>query len=210
MPWALSAWLMHDAVGLERLVDVVRKGGVFHVGEVFQPEGALGLGDAARGEGGAARLLVHDVVGVQILALLLLLVDGGIDHLLEAAHEIVRLAVEVSALVALAGDDERRPRLVDEDGVHLVHDREGVPALHHLLLVERHVVAQVVEAHLVVRAVGDVAVVSGAALVVVEAVDDQAHGQAHEAVHLAHPLAVAAGQIVVDGNDVHALAGQRV
>ena len=28
--------------------------------------------------------------------------------------------------------------------------------------------------------------------------------------YLAHPLAVAAGQVVVDGDDVHALAGQRV
>ena len=42
------------------------------------------------------------------------------------------------------------------------------------------------------------------------AVDDQAHGQAHEAVDLAHPLAVALGQVVVDGDDVDALAGQGV
>ena len=40
--------------------------------------------------------------------------------------------------------------------------------------------------------------------------DDQAHRQAQEAVYLAHPLAVAAGQIVVDGDDMHALAGQGV
>ena len=39
---------------------------------------------------------------------------------------------------------------------------------------------------------------------------DQADAQAQEAVHLAHPLAVAAGQVVVDGDDVHALARQSV
>ena len=73
-----------------------------------------------------------------------------------------------------------------------------------------HVVAQVVEAELVVGAVGDVGGVGRAALVVVEAVDDDADGQAEEAVDLAHPLGVAAGEVVVDGDDVDALAGERV
>ena len=73
-----------------------------------------------------------------------------------------------------------------------------------------HVVAQVVKAHLVVGAVGDVAGVGGAALGVVQVVHDQAHGEAHKFVDFAHPLAVAAGQVVVDGHDVHAFAGQGV
>ena len=34
--------------------------------------------------------------------------------------------------------------------------------------------------------------------------------QPEEAVHATHPLAVAFGQVVVDGDDVHAVAGQRV
>ena len=56
-------------------------------------------------------------------------------------------------------DDERRPRFVDQDAVDLVDDREVVAALHVVREVELHVVAQVVEAELVVRAVGDVAAV---------------------------------------------------
>ncbi len=166
--------------------------------------------NAAGGESSGTGLLVDHVVGVQILALLLLLVHAGVDDLLEAGHEIVRLAVEVGALVALAGDDERGSRLVDEDGVHLVHDGEGMAALHHVGFVERHVVAQIVEAHLVVGAIGDVGGVGLAALVIVEAVDDQADREAEEAVHLAHPLAVAAGQVVVDRDNMYPLAGQGV
>ena len=91
-----------------------------------------------------------------------------------------------------------------------------------------HVVAQVVEAELVVGAVGDVGGVgllavtgrrlrqalvfgdsqSGSkrkALVVLDAADGQAEG----VVDLAHPLGVALGQVVVDGNDVDARAGER-
>ena len=64
-----------------------------------------------------------------------------------------------------AGDDERRAGLVDEDRVHLVHNREVVAVLHHLVGLHGHaVVAQVVEAELAVGAVGDVAEVLLAAL----------------------------------------------
>ena len=37
---------------------------------------------------------------------------------------------------------------------------------------------------------------------------DQADAQAEEAVDLAHPLTVAAGEVIVDGDDVHALTGE--
>ena len=46
--------------------------------------------------------------------------------------------------------------------------------------------------------------------VVVEAVDDDADGEAEEVVDLAHPVGVALGEVVVDGDDVDALAGERV
>ena len=185
---------LHDGVGLERREDMVVELGVVQVGDVFDVEGTLGLGDALLGKGDG----------------LLLLGDGVVLLVFEAADELVGLLVQVGGLVPLTGDDQRRARLVDEDGVHLVHDGVDVAALHHVALVDDHVVAQVVKAHLVVGAVGDVAGVGGAALGVVQVVHDQAHGEAHELVDLAHPLAVAAGQVVVDGHDVHAFAGQGV
>ena len=201
---------LHDAVGADGLIDVVHEGGVFDVGEVFQPEGRLRLGDAAGGERRGARLLVDDIVGVKILVLLFLVVDGGVGLAFEAGGKVLRLAVEVGALIALTGDDERRARLVDEDGVHLVNDGERVAALHHLGFVDGHVVTQIVKAHLVVRAVGNVGGIRLLALGARHIVHDQADAQPEEAVDLAHPLAVAAGEVVVDGDDVHALTGERV
>jgi hypothetical protein len=59
--------------------------------------------------------------------------------------------------LGLAADDERRAGLVDEDRVDLVDDGVVERALHVLERRELHVVAQVVEAELVVLAVGDVA-----------------------------------------------------
>ena len=201
---------LHDAVGAQSLVYVVGQGGVFDVGIVLKAEGALRLRDAARRQGGGTGLFVDDVVGVDILVLFLLGVGAGVDLFAQAGDEVVGLTVQVGALVALSGNDKGRSRLVDEDGVDLVDDGKDVAALDAGFLVYRHIVAQIVKAHLVVGAVGDVGGVGLFALLVREPVDDKPDLEAHEAVHLAHPFAVAPGKIVVDGHDVDALAGERV
>ena len=137
-------------------------------------------------------------------------------------RQLGELDVEVGRLLGGAGDDQRRARLVDEDVVDLVDDREVVhadrlavlvdaPAVLDLLLQRRrHVVAQVVEAELGVRAVRDVRRVGGALLLVGLHVLQHADREAEAAVDRRHPLGVAAGQVVVDRHDVDALAGQRV
>ncbi len=91
-----------------------------------------------------------------------------------------------------------------------VDDGVEMAALDHVLQPVLHVVAQIVETVFVVGAVGDVARVGFLALGIVEAVDDDAGGHAEEAVDLAHPFGVATGEVVVDGDDVDALAGQRI
>ena len=72
------------------------------------------------------------------------------------------------------------------------------------LQVELHVVAQIVEAEFVVGAVGYVGGVGVAALLVVQIVHDYADASGRGRVELAHPLGVAFGQIIVDGDDVNA------
>ena len=70
----------------------------------------------------------------------------------------------------------------------------------------RHVVAEVVEAELVVRAVGDVGARTPTAwLAVVDLGDDDADLEPEEPVDLAHPLGVALGEVVVHRDEVHAL-----
>ncbi len=153
--------------------------------------------------------IVNAVFGV-VFVHVLLGVDLGKALELQGFGKTVGALIEVGGLVALTGNNERCTRFVDQNGVHLVHDRKGVAALHLVLLVNDHVVAQVVKAQLVVGAVGNIRVVGGLSAVVVEIVYDQTDLQTHILVELAHPFGVAARQIVVDGDDVHALAGQRV
>ena len=139
----------------------------------------------------------------------LLLVDVVI-----LAHQLrdegVDADIEAGAILRRTGNDQRRARLVDQDRIDFVDDGEVVAALDHLRHVVFHVVAQIVEAEFVVGAVGDVGGIGLPPLVVVESMHDDADAHAEEAVDLSHPLGVAAGEIIVDGDDVHAFAGERV
>ena len=128
----------------------------------------------------------------------------------ERGDQLVDRDIEIGAIFNGPRDDERRAGLVDQDRVDLVDDREDVIALDHLRPAHLHVVAKIVETEFVVGAVRDIAGVGGAALVVVHVVEDDADGQAQESVDLSHPVRVAAGEIVVDGDDMHALAVQGV
>ena len=130
-------------------------------------------------------------------------------------------------------DDQRRSGLVDQDAVGLVNDREVMGALYghlrldvtaltqiHLLkrlamrvaakLKPLQLVAQEIEAQLLGRSVGDVACIRSPADRVALAGLNTADGQAEHLVDRPHPLRVAPGEVVVDRDDVHAFAGERV
>jgi len=94
--------------------------------------------------------------------------------------------------------------------VDLVDDRVVVAALNAVVDAQCHVVAQVVEAELVVGAVGDVAGVGLAPFGRGHLGEDRAHLQAQEVVDATHLLGLELSQIVVHGDHVDALAGQRV
>ena len=137
------------------------------------------------------------------------------EVLLQVVEVLDGRAVLLEELVVALGygsrDDERRAGVVDKHRVDLVDDGEVVLALHEVLGRRCHVVAQVVEAVLVVRTEGDVGQVGLAArLGVGLRVVDAGDRQSVELVHRAHPLGVTLGQVVIHRDHVHALAGQGV
>ncbi len=179
---------------LERGVELVGELEVALIVEVGDAQHLLDLGDTLLGDRRGVRFLI----------------DREVLVLDQARDDLGELAVELGRVVALAADDERRARLVDEDRVDFVDDREVEVALHHLIERPRHVVAQIVEPDLVVGDVGDVGVIGRFARVVVEVVLDDPVGQPQRCVERAHPFGVALGEVVVDGDEVDAFAGQRV
>jgi hypothetical protein len=160
----------------------------------------LDLGVAGLGEEGLLGLQVHaEVAGAVLLGLRL-----------EPGHQLVDAQVGLGAVLGRPGNDQRRARLVDQDRVHLVDDGEVQAALGALFEAEGEVVAQVVEAELVVGAVGDVGVVGGALVGRLLAGPDDPDRQAEGLVDRPHPVGVALRQVLVHRDDVHALARQGV
>ena len=186
--------LMEERLRPEGLVEVVDEVRVHVVVEVLDAQGVLDLLHTALGRGDLALFLV----GLVVLASFQARHDGG------------EAVVDVRGALRHPAYDERGARLVYEDGVDLVDDGVAEVALDELVRRGRDVVAKVVEAELGVGAVGDVSGVGLFALVEVQALLDEADGEAEKGVDLAHPACVAAGQVVVDGHDVDALAGQGV
>ena len=185
-------------LGLDGVVQEADQRRVDRVVEVVDAEPVLDLLDARLQDADGPLLLVDLVVALAVLAAA------------QPGRDLGELGVPARALLGRAADDQRGARLVDQDRVHLVDDRVAVAALHAVLELPGHVVTQVVEAELVVGAVGDVGGVLLAARGRVHVGEDHADLEAEEAVHPAHPLRVALGQVVVDRDDVHALAGERV
>src|SRR5918994_544650 len=193
----------------------------------------LGLG----GTGHAGELLVEtevvlerdrresDVLLLNPLALLLVegVVEPGLLRLVDALgrhalapgafhglHDAGEVVVDLRGDLGLAGDDERRPGLVDQDRVDLVDNRVRVSALDCPLERDGHVVAEIVETELRVRPVGDVRVVRALALGERHHVLDVAHLHPEGVPDRLRPLGVSLGEVVVDGDQVDVRARQRV
>ena len=135
------------------------------------------------------------------------LLDAEAGH---ALHKVVRALVKLVGFVAHAGNDERGTRFVDEDGVDLVHDREFMSALNDAVLIYDHIVAQIVKAHFVIRAVGYICGIGCLALFVCESVDYKSDRQTEIIIKLAHPFAVTLCEVVIDGDDMNTLSGKCV
>ena len=187
---------LENRVRLERLLHRVLGLVVRQVIEVVDVQRLLDLLLALLGQPRGAMLLFQDVIARVGLLAGLVALDGLAA--LQSRDDLVRRVVLVGRQLGGTGNDQGRPRLVHENRIDFVHDGESVPALHAIGVAELHVVAQVVEAELVVRPVSDRLPVSCPALDVVQAVNDHTHSEPEPAIDPAHPFGVALREVVVD------------
>ena len=143
----------------------------------------------------------RDVLGLLVLFVMLFA---------DLLHDRVNRDVHVALVFGRTRDDQRGAGFVGQDRIDFVNDCVIERAVDHLAPLLLHVVAQVVKAQLVVGSVSDVAGISGPAFILRHVGHDYAHSQPQEIVDLAHPLGIAPGQIVVHGDDMHALAFKRI
>ena len=113
-------------------------------------------------------------------------------------------------ILCLTRNNQGRARLIDQNGIHLVNNGIHKCALASILDTVLHVVAQIVKAKFIVRAVRDVCTIRRNFFFVSLLGNHDTDGQTQKAIQTAHPLSVAPSQVIVDGYDVHAASAQGV
>ena len=185
---------MHDCLRPERRIEAMGILDIFRRIKVFDAEYLFHLVDGLIAWRDSLLFLVHRVV----LAFA------------QRRHRLRHAPIDLRRLRTRTGNNQRRPRLVNQDRVHLVHDGKVKLPLHHLLGRDDHIVAQIVKAVFVVRAEGHVATIGIFPRRKVKVMLNQAHRKAEEFIKMPHPFAVAPSQILIDRDHVDALADQRV
>ncbi|MCG3173532.1 MAG: hypothetical protein GMKNLPBB_01729 [Myxococcota bacterium] len=193
-----------QGVGLQGVVDMVQGVNFRRVEEIFHSQKLLDLLHAPLGHHDLPGFFIHPVVAQFPLFFF------RRRRRLEPGNDGVHLVVLLGGVLRLAGNDQGRARLVNENGVHFVHDGEVEFALDVILQPEFHVVAEEIETQLRIVAVGDVGTIRLLPLAIRQAVDNHAHAHAEEFIEASHPFGVAAGQVIIDGDDMYALAFQGV
>ncbi len=122
----------------------------------------------------------------------------------------IDLVIELGVILRLTGNDQWRACLVDQDRVDFIDDRKIQSALDSIPCFIDHVVAQVVKAEFVVGAIRDIGGVSRLLFVMLHLRQIDAGGQSQPAVQLAHPVSIALRQVIIDGDDMHALPRQGI
>ena len=129
---------------------------------------------------------------------------------LQQRDHIVDDFIHLGAVLRRARDNQRRPRLVDQNTIDFIHDGKVVLFLENLAQLRLHVIAQIIKAQLVVRGVGYVAIIGGAFVFLGHAGHRSARGQPKRGKDLAHPVGVPFHEVFVHRDHMHALAGQRI
>ena len=172
------------------IFDVIERAVSHHA---FGAQQLLGMLDPSLGERhGAAFLIKVEIIIDQQR-------DNLVGHLI-----LVRLGF------GLTGNDQRRPCFIDQDRVNFVNNCKMVPALDHVFDTELQIITQIIKAEFIVGAVGHVCLIGKTAAFIRQIAGDTADGHPQPFIDAPHPCRIARCQIVIDGNDMHALAIQGI
>src|SRR5262249_16415230 len=207
---------MVEGMSLERLLDAVKHLDVVGVVKIAHRQYSLGRLDAFLGQRSGMLFLV-DVVDEARVLLKVDVAIGGFDigdplllFGLQPDHAFICGVILLSGLFGRSGDNQGGTRFIDQYRIDFVDDRVEMPPLYEGRRIELHVVAEIVKTELVIRAVDDVAIIGLLALEVVHIMLNAADCQSEKPVDLTHPFSIALCQVVVDSDNMDALAGEGI
>ncbi len=201
---------LHCAVGLERLVYVVRNCRVFQIRKVFDSEISLAFFRASGCERGCFGFFINHIVDIYILVFLCLVVDMSHNQTSHRTDQCIRFPIQVCGFISLSGNYKRRSGFVYQYRVDLVNNCKVMTALNHIMTVESHIVSQVVKSHFIVCAICNIGIVSNSSFLRAESVYNKPDLKPQKSVNLAHPLAVSFCKVIIYGDYMNPLALQSV
>ena len=204
----------HQIMGPQCQNDVVLDLQVLRICEVINMEESLNLLHTCCGQVDDLILFIDDKVsGLFLYHTHNSIHLGQFLYIITALHltcqQITHL-VQRCGLAALSGNDQRGSRFIDQYGVHLIDDGIMQSTQNQLFLVNNHVITQIIKSQFVVGNISDITLVSFLSLLGGHAVQYHADLQSQELMYLTHPLRITLRQIVIDGNDMDALAFQSI
>ena len=174
---------------------------MFQVEQVVDAEHLFRLGNTLLTEGYDLGLDVDDIVTRRNDFIVF-----AHDLFLETFDKAVRLQIQVGRLLHTAGNDQRRPRLIDENGVNLIDQRKVQTAQNTVLRIRDHVVTQIIEAELRIGCIGNIAVIGGTLLGGAHLARIVSDTQTEKLMNASHPFRVTLRKIFVDGDDMDTFA----
>ncbi len=200
---------VHTSVRTDCLIDMMGNHGVFRIGQIIQPEKSLGFFNTRRRQNGVVCFFVNDIVGIHIIVAFLL-IQFFYHKFSHGARQSLGLFVKVGSRLSGARNNQRCSRLVNENGIHLVHNGKYMPALRHLLLIYDHVIPQIIESELIVGSIGNIGTVSFLFLRRGLPMYHQSRGQAHKGIYTPHFFRTHTRQIIIDGYNMYTFSRQSV
>ena len=192
---------------LECLIDIVGQGGIRDVGKIFHAEVFFRLSGSFRCKYGRFILFFNYIVVLFII----IVIDRGIclayNSRMQGAYEIIGTAKAIDVFFTLAGDNERSPRLIDQNRIDLIDNREIMPSLYDIFPALCHVVTKVIKAQFVIGAISDAALIGFLLFFSAHAGQGKPGCQTEKGIDLPHLLHITPCQVIIDRDDVYALAG---
>ena len=108
------------------------------------------------------------------------------------------------------GNDQRRPRLIDKDRIHLIDDGKMMVALDHVFETKLQIIAQVIKAEFIVGSISNITFIGLAARIIFKPARDTANCHAQKFIDLAHPSRITRRQIIIHRDNVNTVAGQGI
>ena len=138
---------------------------------------------------------------------------GQIFHILTANHltcQNITGFIQLRGFTALSGNNQRCSCFINQDRVNFIDDCVMQISKHQLLLIDHHVITQIIETKFVVGNIGNVAVVCGSSLFRLHVVQNHTNRQSKKFMYLAHHLSITLCQIVIDSYYMNSFSFQSV